>query len=267
MDRTQVDPETLDVLDLAVDLATRAGALQRARYETRLDVHTKSASIDLVTEVDRECEALIVEGLQARRPGDAILAEEGGGQDHAESPWRWIIDPLDGTTNFAHGFPRFCVSMGIELEGQRTVAVVYDPLLDELFRAVRGAGAWLGDRRLAVSATQEFGEALVASGFAYDVHHSEDDNLARFGRVVKAARGIRRDGSAALDLCYVAAGRLDAYWEFKLHPWDVAAGCLLVEEAGGRISNASGGPVPASGEEIAASNARLHSSLLAQMKP
>jgi myo-inositol-1(or 4)-monophosphatase len=266
MDRTQVDPEKLEVLDLALDLAARAGAIQRERYETRLDVRTKSASNDLVTEVDRECEALIVDGVQAARPGEAILAEEGGGRDHDESPWRWIIDPLDGTTNYAHGFPRFCVSIGVELSGQRTVAAVYDPLLDELFYAVRGAGAWLGERRLAVSTTRELGQALVATGFAYDVHQSRDDNLARFAQVLKAARGIRRDGSAALDLCYVAAGRLDAYWEFKLHAWDVAAGCLIVEEAGGRVSNASGGPVPASGEEIAASNSLLHASLLAQMK-
>ena len=266
MDRTQVVPETLEVLDLAMDLAGRAGAIQRERYETRLDVRTKSASIDLVTEVDQECETLIVDGLQAARPGDAILAEEGGGRDHDESSWRWIIDPLDGTTNYAHGFPRFCVSIGVELDGHRTVAAVYDPLLDELFHAVRGGGAWLGERRLAVSTTQDLGEALVATGFAYDVHRSQDDNLARFAQVLKAARGIRRDGSAALDLCYVAAGRLDAYWEFKLHAWDVAAGCLVVEEAGGRVSNASGGAVPASGEEIAASNSLLHASLLAQMK-
>lgn len=266
MERGNVDPANLEVLDLATDLATRAGAIQRQRYETRLEVRTKSASIDLVTEVDRECEALIVEGVQSARPGDAILAEEGGGEDHGESPWRWVIDPLDGTTNYAHGFPRFCVSIGVEFRGVRTVAAVYDPLLDELFHAVRGAGAWLGERKLEVSATADLGQALVATGFAYDVHQSQDDNLARFAQVLKAARGIRRDGSAALDLCYVAAGRLDAYWEFKLHAWDVVAGCLIVEEAGGQVSNTSGGPVPASGDEIVASNRRLHEAILAQMK-
>ena len=266
MRREGVEAEHLEILDLAQQLARRAGAIQRQRYETRLDVRTKSASIDLVTEVDGECEALIVEGIEAARPGDAILAEEGGGEDHGQSAWRWVIDPLDGTTNYAHGFPRFCVSIGVEFRGQRTVAAVYDPLLDELFHAVRGAGAWLGERRLEISETADLGQALVATGFAYDVHESHDDNLARFAQVLKAARGIRRDGSAALDLCYVAAGRLDAYWEFKLHAWDVVAGCLIVEEAGGCVSNTSGGPVPASGNEIVASNSLLHEAILAQMK-
>jgi myo-inositol-1(or 4)-monophosphatase len=266
MQRDQVDKENLEILDLAIELASQAGAIQRQRYETQLDVRTKSASIDLVTEVDRECEALIIAGLQSVRPGDAILAEEGGGRDHDESPWRWVIDPLDGTTNYAHGFPRFCVSIGVEYSGSRRVGVVYDPLLDELFYAVQGAGAWLGKRRLAVSTTAVLGEALVATGFAYDVHESQDDNLARFARVLKSARGIRRDGSAALDLCYVAAGRLDAYWEFKLHAWDVVAGCLIVEEAGGCVSDILGGPVPPAGDEIVATNTLLHDAILAQMK-
>jgi myo-inositol-1(or 4)-monophosphatase len=264
--RESLEAEYLEILDLAQQLARRAGAIQRERYETQLDVRTKSASIDLVTEVDGECEALIVAGIEAARPGDAILAEEGGGEDHGKSPWRWVVDPLDGTTNYAHGFPRFCVSIGVEHRGQRSVAAVYDPLLDELFHAVRGGGAWLGERRLQVSKTAEMGQALVATGFAYDVHESRDDNLARFAQVLKAARGIRRDGSAALDLCYVAAGRLDAYWELKLHAWDVVAGCLIIEEAGGCVSNTSGGPVPASGDEVVASNGLLHDAILAQMK-
>jgi myo-inositol-1(or 4)-monophosphatase len=267
MPLTIPDSDLAGVLELARDLARRAGAIQRDRYETGLDIDTKSASIDLVTEVDKACEALIVDGISSARPDDAILAEEGHGGDREGAPWRWIIDPLDGTTNFAHGFPRFCVSIGVEREGERAVGVVYDPLLDECFEAARGAGAWLGDRRLEVSAETEFGRALVGTGFAYDVHRSTDDNLANFGRVVKAARGIRRDGSAALDLCYVAAGRLDAYWELKLHPWDVAAGLLILEEGGGRASDFRGGPVPRSGREIASSNGALHDQLLAQIEP
>ncbi|MDG2334239.1 MAG: inositol monophosphatase family protein [Myxococcota bacterium] len=266
MTQESLEAEYLEILDLAQQLAQQAGVIQRQRYETQLDVRTKSASIDLVTEVDGECEALIVAGIQAARSGDAILAEEGGGEDHGKSPWRWVIDPLDGTTNYAHGFPRFCVSIGVEHLGQASVAAIYDPLLDELFHAVRGGGAWLGERRLQVSKTAEMGQALVATGFAYDVHESRDDNLARFAQVLKAARGIRRDGSAALDLCYVAAGRLDAYWELKLHAWDVVAGCLIVEEAGGTASNTRGGPVPASGDEIVASNGLLHDAILALMK-
>lgn len=260
------DPLLAELLELARDLAMRAGAIQRERYETEFEIDTKSATIDLVTEVDRACEALIVDGIQSARANDAILAEEGHGADEGDAAIRWIIDPLDGTTNFAHGFPRFCVSIGIEQEGERVVGVVYDPLLDERFEAVRGEGAWLGARRLAVSRETELGRALVATGFAYDVHRSDDDNLDRFRSVVKAARGIRRDGSAALDLCYVAAGRLDAYWELKLHPWDVAAGFLIVEEAGGQISDFQNGPADRTGREVVATNGPLHAPLRKQFE-
>jgi myo-inositol-1(or 4)-monophosphatase len=255
------------LLALARKLAKSAGAQQRQRYETGLRIDTKSASIDLVTEVDRACEALIVDGIKAARSSDAILAEEGHGDDRPGAAVRWIIDPLDGTTNFAHGFPRFCVSIGIEVEGIRSVAVVYDPLLDECFEAVLGEGAWLGDRRLHVTREAQLGRALVATGFAYDVHQSDDDNLDSFRNVVKTARGIRRDGSAALDLCYVAAGRLDGYWELKLHAWDVAAGFLLVEEAGGKLSDFRGDPADRSGREVVATNGALHDELLRQLEP
>ena len=267
MPLTTTDPELAMILELARDLAARAGAIQRDRYETRLTIDTKSATIDLVTEVDRACEELIVEGIQAARPKDAILAEEGHGGDDERALYRWIIDPLDGTTNFAHGFPRFCVSIGVERNGERVAGVVYDPLLEERFEALRGEGAWLGERRLRVTSETEFGRALVATGFAYDVHRSDDDNLASFRNVVKTARGIRRDGSAALDLCYVAAARLDAYWELKLHPWDVAAGFLIVEEAGGRITDFRGGPADRTGREVVSSNGLLHEALLEQIEP
>ena len=266
MSLAPIDAELDSILRIARELARNAGAVQRDRYETGFRIDTKSAAIDLVTEVDQACEALIVEGIQAARPADAILAEEGRGADRDDAEWRWIIDPLDGTTNFAHGFPRFCVSIGVERRGRRAVGVVYDPLLDELFEAVRGEGAYLGKRRLSVSREADFGRALVATGFAYDVHRSEDDNLENFTRVVKTARGIRRDGSAALDLCYVAAGRLDAYWELKLHPWDVAAGLLILEEAGGRASDFRGGAVPRSGREILVSNGALHEALLSRVE-
>ena len=259
------DPELAEILALARECAAGAGAIQRERYETGLTIDTKSATIDLVTEVDRACEKLIVDAIQAARPGDAIVAEEGHGEDDEGARFRWIIDPLDGTTNFAHGFPRFCVSIGVERQAERVVGVVYDPLLNERFEAVRGEGAWLGDRRLEVTREVEFGRALVATGFAYDVHRSQDDNLASFRNVIKTARGIRRDGSAALDLCYVAAARLDAYWELKLHPWDVAAGFLIVEEAGGRLSDFQGGAADRTGREVVSSNGLLHDALLEQL--
>jgi myo-inositol-1(or 4)-monophosphatase len=262
MNRDTIPPNLLEIYDLACDLARRAGAIQRERYETKLDIRTKSADIDLVTEVDKQCEALIVAGIEAARPADAIVAEEGGGRDSANAEFRWVVDPLDGTTNFAHGFPRFCVSIGVEQHDETAVGVVYDPLLDECFVAVRGAGAWLGERRLAVSVETNLGQSLVATGFAYDVHRSREDNLSHFASVLKAARGIRRDGSAALDLCYVAAGRLDAYWELKLHAWDVAAGALIVSEAGGRVSDLDGGAAPRSGARIVSSNGHIHGAIL-----
>jgi len=247
---------------LAERLARAAGAIQRERYETSFEIRTKSASIDLVTEVDHACEALIVDGIRERRPDDAILAEEGGGSDHPSAHWRWIIDPLDGTTNFAHGYPRFCVSIGVEHQGVATVGVVYDPLLDELFSAVRGGGARLNGRPLRVSAETRLDHAMLSTGFAYDVHSSTDDNLDHFAVFAKTVQAIRRDGSAALNLCYVAAGRFDGFWELKLRPWDVAAGILIVEEAGGRTSDFSGQGSCTSGLEAIASNTQLHEAML-----
>jgi myo-inositol-1(or 4)-monophosphatase len=254
--------ETAAVRDLAVHLARTAGGIQRDRYETEFRVRTKTASIDLVTEVDHACEALIVEALNAERPDDAILAEEGGGEDLDSAEWRWVIDPLDGTMNYAHGYPRFCVSIGVQHAGRPEVGVVYDPLLDELFCATRGEGASLNGREIRVSREREIGRALLATGFAYDVHRSPDDNVDHFAHFVKRARGLRRDGSAALDLCYVAAGRLDGYWELKLHAWDVAAGNLIVEEAGGRTSDFRGGPANGDGLQTVASNGHLHDAMI-----
>jgi myo-inositol-1(or 4)-monophosphatase len=254
--------EAREVRALAERLARAAGAVQRDKYETEIEIRTKSAAIDLVTEVDHECEDLIVSALRAERGDDAILAEEGGGDDREGARWRWIIDPIDGTTNYAHGYPCFCVSIGVECEGERAVGVVYDPLRDELYGAVRGEGATRNGRPIRVSEETDLGNALVATGFAYDVRRSAQDNVDHFIAFVKRSRAIRRDGSAALDLCYVASGRFDGYWELKLHPWDVAAGLLLVEEAGGRVSDLSGGRAHRSGFECVASNGRVHDQML-----
>jgi myo-inositol-1(or 4)-monophosphatase len=254
--------ERAGIRELAERLARAAGAIQRERYETGFEVRTKSASIDLVTDVDHACEHLIVETLARERPHDAILAEEGRGEDAVGAEWRWVIDPLDGTMNYAHGYPRFCVSIAAERRGSALVGVVYDPLLDELFAAERGAGATLNGRAIRVSGEVELGRALLATGFAYDVHRSADDNVDHFAHFVKRARGLRRDGSAALDLCYVAAGRFDGYWELKLHPWDVAAGNLIVTEAGGRVSDFRGEPARGDGRETVASNGHLHRAML-----
>ena len=251
-----------DILALAERLARAAGAVQRERFETDFEVRTKSAAIDLVTDVDHACEALIIEALHAERPGDAILAEEGGGSDSPDATWRWIIDPLDGTTNYAHGYPRFCVSIGVEHENESAVGIVYDPIIDELYSASRGGGAKRNGRRISVSQESDLTRALVATGFAYDVRRSAEDNLNHFAAFVKTVRAIRRDGSAALDLCYVASGRLDGFWELKLNPWDVAAGNLIVLEAGGRVSDLAGGPPLRSGHQTVASNGQLHAAIL-----
>jgi myo-inositol-1(or 4)-monophosphatase len=251
-----------DVLALALRLAREAGAIQKERFESGFRIGTKSRPVDLVTEVDHACEAHVVVALLRERPDDAVLAEEGRGTDRPGATFRWVIDPLDGTTNFAHGYPRFAVSIGVEHRGEPAVGVVYDPLLDECYHAVAGGGAFRNGKPIRVSAETAFDRALCATGFAYDKREN-DDNLAEFRAVLKAARELRRDGSASLDLCYVACGRLDGYWEHKLKPWDVAAGGLIVREAGGRVSDRAGRDAWRSGAEIVATNGALHEALLA----
>jgi myo-inositol-1(or 4)-monophosphatase len=253
-----------ELLELACAAARAAGALERERFGDPGRIETKSSAIDLVTEVDRAADALLLEFIRKERPADAVLTEESGAAQAGTSGVRWIIDPLDGTTNFAHGVPHFAVSIGIERDGVREFGVVYDPLRDELFSAQRGRGAFLNGRPLRVSRTERLEGALLATGFAYSIHRGGRlRNLAHFERFMRRAQAVRRPGSAALDLAYVAAGRFDGYWELDLKPWDVAAGLLLVEEAGGRVSDIAGEPAPASGERCVASNGLLHAALLA----
>jgi myo-inositol-1(or 4)-monophosphatase len=250
-----------DLLDLAIGIAREAGKLQRERFHLPRVVETKTSAIDLVTDVDRASEALIIERIVADRPDDSIVSEEEGGRA-GSSGVCWIIDPLDGTTNYTHAFPHFAVSIGIERGGVRQVGVIYDPIRDELFSGARGHGARLNGQPIHVSETRELNRALLGTGFAYDVHTNEIDNLDYFARFIKRAQAVRRAGSAALDLAYVASGRFDGFWELQLHPWDVAAGMLLVEEAGGQLSDLDGAAVPSSGERIVASNGPLHGALL-----
>ena len=250
-----------DLLELAVGIAREAGKLQRDRFHKPRVVETKTSKIDLVTDVDRASEALIVERILSARPDDTIVSEEEGGRT-GTSDVCWIIDPLDGTTNYTHAFPHFSVSIGIERDRVREVGVIYDPIKDELFSGARGLGAQRNGERIRVSQTRELHRALLATGFGYDVHTNEVDNLDYFTRFIKRAQAVRRVGSAALDLAYVACGRFDGFWEIHLSPWDVAAGMLLIEEAGGRLSDLAGGPPPASGEQLVASNGPLHPALL-----
>jgi myo-inositol-1(or 4)-monophosphatase len=250
-----------EVLELAVSIATEVGKLQRDRYDEPHTIDTKSSPIDLVTEVDQLCERRVLERLRDARPEDSVLSEETAARD-GTSGLRWIVDPLDGTTNYAHSFPHFAVSIGIERDGVREVGVVYDAMKEELFTAIRGGGAFLNSRSIRVSTEAEIHRALLATGFGYDVHHAKVDNLEYFGRFIKRAQAVRRAGSAALDLAYVACGRFDGFWELSLHPWDVAAGILLVEEAGGRVTDLRGGAPDSSGKTCIATNGSLHPVML-----
>jgi myo-inositol-1(or 4)-monophosphatase len=248
-------------LELALALAREAGALQRQRFGEPREIQTKSSAIDLVTDVDRACDALIRERVLAAFPGDGLLTEEGA-EARSTSGWRWIVDPLDGTTNYAHGFPHFAVSIAVERAGRVELGAIYDPIRDELFHAVRGGGAFRNGSPVRVSAAEKLEHSLLATGFAYDVHSARNENLEYFGRFMRRAQAVRRAGSAALDLAYVACGRFDGFWELSLHPWDVAAGLLLIEEAGGTASDFDGGPVPADATRVLASNGRLHAAML-----
>ncbi|GAM08117.1 inositol-1-monophosphatase [Geobacter sp. OR-1] len=249
-----------EYLMVAEQAARAAGKLQLKRLGGDFKVSHKGA-IDLVTEVDRESESLIVKMLRAAFPGSDILAEEndyGARRGNAA----WIVDPLDGTTNFAHRLPWFCVSIGLEIDGEISVAALYHPCMDEMFTAIRGEGAFLNGNRLAVSAITELKSSILASGFPYDRTWDNENNLELYARFTMATQGVRRFGAAALDLAYVAAGRLDGFWECKLKPWDVAAGKLLVQEAGGRVTNYSGDAYSVYDHRIVASNRLVHDEML-----
>jgi myo-inositol-1(or 4)-monophosphatase len=254
------------VLEIAEAAARAAGELLMDGFGREKDVRTKSSSIDFVTQYDLAAEALILERLRAAFPGHSLVGEEGAAETGAQ-PYTWYIDPLDGTNNFSHGFPVFCVSLAL-YEGQRPLAgVIYDPTRDECFTAAAGRGARLvgpsGVQPLRVSGTPTLKQGLLATGFPYDVHTSPLDNGAYVARFIKRAFGLRRAGSAALDMAYVAAGRLDGYWEFKVSPWDVAAGILLVQEAGGTVTAIDGAPVALADKlHILADNGLIHEEML-----
>ena len=245
----------------AIEAARLAGAIQLASLG-RVERIEFKGRVDLVTEVEKRSVAAIVGLLAGRFPDHRIVAEEGTGEAAGASPYRWLIDPLDGTTNYAHAFPYFGVSLALQRAGELILGVVYDPVKDELFRAERGGGAFLNDRPLAVSATTEILRSLLATGFPYDMT-KRPTTLAHWAAFSYAAQGTRRNGAAALDLCYVAAGRLDGFYEAHLGPWDCGAGGLIVAEAGGRISDYAGGPFDPFRGEIVASNGPLHDAMLA----
>jgi myo-inositol-1(or 4)-monophosphatase len=243
-------------LAVATEAVLKAGAIQKARYGHDIRIDYKG-EIDLVTDVDRECEAAILGILRARFPDHDVVTEETA-LGRTGSRYLWFTDPLDGTTNFAHGYPCFCSSVGLAVDGRAVVGAVYDPLREELFTAERGGGAHLNGRRLSVSSSSDLLRSLLVTGFPYDLRDDLRGKLRLFTRFLGEARAIRRDGSAALDLCYVAAGRADGFWEERLQPWDMMAGVVLIEEAGGRVSRFDGSPLGLGADEVLATNGALH---------
>jgi myo-inositol-1(or 4)-monophosphatase len=243
----------------AVKIAHEAGRLLAEFYGMRVGFELKG-DFDLVTEADRASERLVVERLVAHYPDHAIVAEEGGGHESA-SEYRWFVDPLDGTTNFAHGYPAFNVTMALAKGDEIIVGVVYDPLRDEMFAAEKGSGAWLNEQRMHVSKARRLADSLVSTGFP-SKKRSQNVNIHFYHQLAMSTHGVRRGGSAALDLSYVACGRLDGFWEFGLNPWDLAAGTLLVSEAGGVVSDMKGAPHNLKSAHLLVDNGLIHQEIL-----
>ncbi len=245
---------------LGTNIVQEAGFLLRDRLNTDLKISHKG-TIDLVTEADLAAENLIVGRIQKAFPEHSILAEERHSLAQDEAV-KWVIDPLDGTTNYAHGYPVFSVSIGLEIAGITEWGAVFDPMRDELYTARRSGGAYCNQKSLCVSKVQSLGSSLLATGFPYDIRISELNNLKNFCAFALCSHGVRRSGSAALDLCHVASGRLDGFWELKLNPWDCAAGYLMVREAGGRVTDFQGHPGSIYEREVIASNGLIHEEMI-----
>jgi myo-inositol-1(or 4)-monophosphatase len=258
-----------EALDFALETVHRAGRLLREMHRQQHTVGHKSSDIDLVTEADIASEKLIVNAIRARFPEHSILSEEGHGdlaETACDTPWLWLVDPLDGTVNYAHGYPTWGVSLALARWGRPVLGVTCDPLRSEVFWAEQDLGARLNGEPIQVSDVRDLAGALVATGFAYRRASLHDNNLAEFGAVMPRVQGVRRGGAAVLDLAHLAAGRLDAYWEMHLQPWDWAAGWLLVKEAGGIVTGIRGEPWTLQTGHVAASNGALHNPLLSLLQ-
>jgi myo-inositol-1(or 4)-monophosphatase len=249
-----------EFLNAAREAAFEAGKMLKQGLNEAREILFKG-SVDLVTNFDRKAQEMIFDRLSGSFPDHGFLAEEGLLYQE-QNDFRWVIDPLDGTTNYAHGVPVFCVSIGLEFKGKIILGVVYDPMQEEMFHAVRGEGAYLGESRIHVSSEGDLGRGLVATGFPYDVRVNPDNNAVHFNYFLTRVQAIRRCGSAALDLCYVACGRFDGFWELRLRPWDMAAGGLIVQEAGGRLSDFAGREFNIYRPEALATNGLIHEAML-----
>ncbi len=246
----------------ALPIALHAGEILLENYgKVRRITHKGAHLINLVTDIDKKSEAFVVKNLLRAFPDHQILAEEGSLAKNS-SPYKWLIDPLDGTTNYLHGFPFFAVSIALEIQGEVALGIVYAPMLRELFVAERKKGATLNGKKIHVSKETRLARSLLATGFPYDVREAKRNNLNYFSAGLKRARAIRRAGAASIDLCYVACGRFDGFWELRLAPWDLGAGVLMVEESGGKVTNFSGQKLNIYGDDTAASNGKIHSQLL-----
>ncbi len=250
-------------LATAVESVIHAGEIQMAHFGRDLHVDKKGA-IDLVTEIDLRVEREFRSLIATRFPDHVVLGEEfSGAEERDEVPdYCWVFDPVDGTTNYAHGLPIFCSSLALEIRGIPSVAAIYDPSRRELYTAERGQGAWLNGVPLRVSSASTLIDSLLCTGFPYSVQHDADALVGLFAEFLKVSRAVRRLGSAAIDLCYVAAGRLDGFWEQSLHPWDVAAGALIIQEAGGRVTDLAGGPYSSRAGNLVASNGHIHDAMV-----
>ncbi|MBF0292823.1 MAG: inositol monophosphatase [Nitrospinae bacterium] len=260
-----VDIDLDEAVTVAQNAALRAGAIQAERLHTDFKVERKG-EIDLVTEVDLACEEAIINVIREAYPAHIVLAEEKGRQGDGDSPYLWVIDPLDGTTNYSHGFPFYCASVALTHRGVVLAGAVYDPTRDEMFHAIRGGGAFLNGERISVSRIGNMISALLATGFPYSIKTTDRNNLKEFAAFAMSAQAIRRPGAAALDLCYVACGRVEGFWEFHLKPWDMAGGALLVMEAGGKVTQSDGSPLDLYKSDIVASNGLLHEAMLTTLR-
>jgi myo-inositol-1(or 4)-monophosphatase len=250
------------MLDVAIEAAKEAGKFLKYNIgKVRSIEQKKGEERNLVSEIDKASEEKIIGIIKRHYPGHAILAEESGGRTES-ADYKWIIDPLDGTTNFLHGVPIFCVTIAVERKGEVVAGVIYDPNHDEMFTAAKGEGAFLNGRPIRVSKTKELINSLLVTGFPYDIARNPDHAIEHFVHFLAEGRGIRRLGSAALDLAYTAAGRFDGFWEVNLNPWDMAAGVLLVSEAGGKVTDFSGAPQSIYQKQVVASNGIIHDAML-----